>query len=90
MDLLGKAGPDESPRLADMLPSSLQFLVARQDRFWLHGEVVGQVVELLRQKDAKEPNLKGLVVVGSQGVHEWLAVACAAGSVRYLGDGSDR
>lgn len=86
MVLLGKGRSGDTPRLADVLPSSLRLLVVRQDRFWLYEEVVGQVVELLRQKEAKVPNLNGLLVAGSKGVDERLAVACAAVSVRYLGD----
>lgn len=47
---------------------------------------MGQVVDLVRQEQANVPNLNWLWVAGSKGTHERLAVACAATSVRYLGD----
>lgn len=86
MLLLGNRRLKDSPRLGDVLPPSLVLLFVRNDCYWLYEEVVGQVVDLLRQKEAKVPNLKWLWVTESEGTDERLAVACAAASVRYLGD----
>lgn len=63
--LLGKNGQNDMPRLNDMLPAGLRQLEICRNHYWSVAAEIREVVDLLKQKEAKVPGLETLVVFSS-------------------------
>lgn len=86
--LLGKGQMDGSPRLADVLPMGLRELEILQDSYWLVGEAVNHVVELLVRKEPVVPRLERVAVEMEDWMSKWvvekLVVACETAGVSLV------